>query len=101
MPVSYPDQLIITKTPGLLQFPDTVLYLERLRADIPGIKLLFIVKNPIHRAVGDIVHEYTQGAHRSIHGLKLNNSWSHGEKGLIQVNCAKQMDTESVIRPIL
>ena len=75
MPVSYPDQLIITKTPGLLQFPDTVLYLQRLRDDIPGIKLLFIVKNPIHRAVGDIVHEYTQGAHRSEHSERVIKSF--------------------------
>ena len=75
MPVSYPDQLIITKTPGLLQFPDTVLYLQRLRDDIPSIKLLFIVKNPIHRAVGDIVHEYTQGAHRSIYGERVTKSF--------------------------
>ena len=75
MPVSYPDQLIITKTPGLLQFPDTVLYLQRLRDDIPSIKLLFIVKNPIHRAVGDIVHEYTQGAHRSEHSERVTKSF--------------------------
>lgn len=73
MPISYPHQLIITKTPGILQFPGNDTYLRRLREDIPDIKLLFIVKNPIQRMIGDIVHEYSSGAHRwaeaSIHNI--------------------------------
>ena len=65
MPLSYPDQLVITKTPGLLQHPGNITYLQMLRDDIPDIKLLFIVKNPIQRIISDIIHEFVSGAHRS------------------------------------
>ena len=32
--------------------------------DKPDIKLLFVVKHPISRIIGDIVHEFTSGAHQ-------------------------------------
>lgn len=64
MPLSYPGQQAITKTPGLLQFPGNTTFLQMLRDDIPNIKLLFVVKNPVQRIIGDIIHEYTSGYHR-------------------------------------
>ena len=63
MPLAYPDQLVITKTPGLVDIPHNTPFLTLLHRDKPDIKLLFVVKNPIERIIGDIVHEYTQGAH--------------------------------------
>ena len=64
MPLSYPDQLVITKTPGLLNVPHNLTFLHQLHRDKPDIKLLFVVKHPIARIIGDIVHEFTQGAHQ-------------------------------------
>ena len=64
MPLSYPDQQVITKSPGVLQFPGNITSLQMLKDDIPDIKLLFIVKNPVQRIIGDIIHEYTSGYYR-------------------------------------
>ena len=63
MPLAYPNQLVITKTPGLVDRPHDLTFLRLLYRDKPDIKLLFVVKNPIERIIGDIVHEYSQGAH--------------------------------------
>ena len=64
MPLAYPHQRVITKTPGLVDIPRNLTFLRLLHADKPDIKLLFVVKDPIERIIGDIVHEYSQGAHR-------------------------------------
>ena len=65
MPLSYPDQQVITKVPGVLQFPGNITFLRMLRDDIPDIKLLFVVKDPVQRIIGDIIHEYVAGYYRS------------------------------------
>ena len=65
MPLSYPGQQVITKSPGVLQFPGNTTFLRMLRDDIPDIKLLFVVKDPVQRIIGDIIHEYVSGSHRS------------------------------------
>ena len=75
MPLSYPDQQVITKSPGVLHFPGKITSLQMLKDDIPDIKLLFIVKNPVQRIIGDIIHEYIEGYYRS---LQLHMIGKHG-----------------------
>lgn len=65
MPLSYPDQQVITKSPGVLQFPGNITFLQMLRDEIPDIKLLFVVKDPVQRIIGDIIHEFKSGFYRS------------------------------------
>ena len=64
MPIARPDQIIITKTPGMIDIPGNTTYLKRLHQAIPDIKLLMVVKNPIDRVISDIIHEFTSGAHK-------------------------------------
>ena len=64
MPLARPDQIVVCKTPGMIDIPGNTTFLERLREAIPDIKLLMVVKNPIDRIVGDVMHEYADGAHK-------------------------------------
>ena len=64
MPQAESDQIIVIKTPGMLDFPYKTTYLERLRSAIPETKLLMVVKNPIDRIVSDVLHEFLSGKHK-------------------------------------
>ena len=64
MPLARPDQIIVTKTPGMIDIPGNTSFLERLHQAIPDIKLLMVVKNPIDRVISDVMHEFTSGAHK-------------------------------------
>jgi [heparan sulfate]-glucosamine 3-sulfotransferase 5 len=64
MPLARPDQIVVTKTPGMLDIPNYTSFLERLRQALPDIKLLMVVKNPIDRVVSDVLHEFKEGAHK-------------------------------------
>jgi hypothetical protein len=64
MPLVRPDQIVVTKSPGMIEVPGNTTYLQRLRQAIPDIKLLMVVKNPIDRIVSDVLHEYISGAHK-------------------------------------
>jgi len=56
MPEAEPHELIITKSPGLID--EDNLGLERLKQSIPDVKLLLVVKNPLSRFVSQILHHY-------------------------------------------
>ena len=51
MPLATPDQLVITKTPGMLDVPHNTSFLQRLRSSIPGVRIIMVVKNPVDRWV--------------------------------------------------
>ena len=60
MPQTSPDQLALIKSQGMLDQPGNKTYLMRLRQNIPDVKLLFVVRNPIER----VISEFAVGAHK-------------------------------------